>query len=366
MQEAIDRAIARAKKIEINEDRQWLARTASGQDIYIDANIVKHLLQAHRDLDMAHVVEAIGKMDYSGSPDGKFCRSVSTIDLGRPVGYSGVKELGLEDQPQLAVRVGRERLSNVLVDQRGDETSKVFAVVGYIPKDGSYLFTASYSVEAPREPRDPSIKTISELAESTDYWNKHAICVSHDEIDWKKTSQKLKFEEDRKKKHSEAIKAASTLYELMNEHGFLSLIYDDTSVVAEKNGTTLLATAFAGEIRPEYAAVAIDMPIAELKKMYAEENPSNILDKQDIGWWAYREAMSGKLKPSEKLHIFNHDHSLYEIEIGLRAYENRSRTYMVTGASSVTKSIDERLADAKPVNEQPKQGKTPIIPTRKP
>ena len=47
-------------------EKVWLARTAGNQDVYIDKDTYEHM-QAHPDVSMAHIVEAIGKMkDYNG------------------------------------------------------------------------------------------------------------------------------------------------------------------------------------------------------------------------------------------------------------------------------------------------------------
>lgn len=158
-----------------------IATTSTGCDVKIDAETVDHL-KAHSNLDFDVIKHAIEKTTYNGSPDGQFHKEVFTIDMGKSIGKSGIKTIEENDHPEWLYRVSREGKSHVIVNGKGDRTSKVFLVMGYVPEKGNYLFTASYGEEAPMEPWDSHLKEEDKPA-SIAFWETHAICVTEREID---------------------------------------------------------------------------------------------------------------------------------------------------------------------------------------
>ena len=161
----------------------WLARTASNQDIYIDQQTYEHM-KAHPDVDIAHTVEAIGKInDYNEQ------FRIGSVDLGRTIGKDRCIEVTDEnkDSVKMAIRKGRDGQTPVLFEKDGFEpayTSKI--TLGMCKDDdGKHtIFTSFYGDLAPKEPWDKSLKgNPDKQAEAKDFWDNHALVVTEDMVE---------------------------------------------------------------------------------------------------------------------------------------------------------------------------------------
>ncbi len=178
---------------------ELLGKTNSGEEIFMDDDAKEHVWGAHPDMNIEHIKEALKKVEFTRSADGSFCKTAVSIDLGRIIGKSGITEITDENKNEIVkvYRTDRKNTSNVLIGKEGDETSKIFIVVGYIPQaNKSFLFTAAYGEDAPKEPNDPSIKD-EEKEEAEEFFSKYVICCPNakEQIDWDKTSKILNLDD---------------------------------------------------------------------------------------------------------------------------------------------------------------------------
>lgn len=158
--------------------KEYLATTATGIDVYIGERTLQHM-QAHSDVSMEHIREAIRKNDtYTGPFE------LWPINLGRVIGKDGCIQVK-EDDPdvQHLYRKGRNGTTPVVFDRPAPDTS-VMTIGICLDDDGKHtMFTAFYGPSAPKEPWDPSLSDEGR-AESEAFWRTHALVVSRDEIDW--------------------------------------------------------------------------------------------------------------------------------------------------------------------------------------
>lgn len=162
---------------EVREDfgeKTFLARTRSNENVFVSNKTLEHM-KAHPDVNLAHIVEAVGKLPCAGE------YFIKAVDLGRVIGKDRCVAVTDDNKGKVQLRKRKGRAGNtpVLLAEDGFEfadTSKI--VIGICrPSDGRYtLFTAYYGDLAPKEPWDGSL-TVGELAESTQFWASHALVV---------------------------------------------------------------------------------------------------------------------------------------------------------------------------------------------
>ncbi len=159
-----------------------IATTKNGQEVYVGEETLKHL-EAHSDVKMEDVKEAIGKIS---SYNGHFF--IGEVNLGRILGKDTCVETdqGENSGVQYLYRKGRDGRTPVILGGEGVDTEKI--VVGIcLDDDGLHtLFTAFYGCLAPKEPWDASLMD-TEKEESVRFWSTHALAVSEDTIDWERS-----------------------------------------------------------------------------------------------------------------------------------------------------------------------------------
>ena len=184
------------------DSKVFLARTSDGQDIYMSAETMEHM-KAHPNVDLAHVVEAIGKID---DYNGQF--RMDSVDMGRTVGKDSCIEVDKDNKEvQMAYRKGREGQSRVILDPDGTKAADTSLVTIGMARDDDgrhTMFTSFYGQLAPKEPWDKSLSPEGK-AESEKFWSTHALAVPKEAIDWEKTETKEKVQSGKAKTFEELL-----------------------------------------------------------------------------------------------------------------------------------------------------------------
>ena len=175
----IDNAIIKTREVQLDsKDREFLARTASNVDVYIDEETMEHL-KAHSEVNIAHIREAISQTYFEPNSDGSFCKTSESIDLHKITGHDSLIEITSDNQElvQSLYRIDRDNPSNVIIGE-APETTKLMVAYGQIPEQGVMLFTACAGELAPPE-------------SDKEFWSKHALICSKDVIDWERSAEIL-------------------------------------------------------------------------------------------------------------------------------------------------------------------------------
>lgn len=101
---------------------------------------------------------------------------VTTVDMGRIVGRSGIVKTTEADQIEYVVREGRMYPSRCVRNRQGDETQCVTIVFRQTPARVK-LITAWVGVKACREPNDTTFETEELRQEAIQFWNQHALVI---------------------------------------------------------------------------------------------------------------------------------------------------------------------------------------------
>ena len=165
-------------------EKVFLATTASGVDVYIEKETYDHM-QAHPDVDLEVVKEAINKID-DLTADTPF-RMAST-DMDRYIGEDNCIQIQPSFHVQDLYRKNRDGKTPVVVDVWEDKTQHTTLVTtGICLDEGKHtMFTAFYGQLAPKEPWDSSLSPDAK-AESEAFWSTHALAVAPDAIDWERS-----------------------------------------------------------------------------------------------------------------------------------------------------------------------------------
>ncbi len=147
--------------------KKLLAVAKSGLSVYVGEETLKHM-EAHSDVQIAHVKEAISKLEYNAP------FWIGAVDLGRSVGKDHCVEITDADDVRMEVRPNRDGATPIVYGRSAADTSLV--VIGICHDDDGLetLFTAFYGQLAPKEPWDPHLKD-EERAESERFWSTHAL-----------------------------------------------------------------------------------------------------------------------------------------------------------------------------------------------
>ena len=164
------------------QDKVFLARTANNEAIYINSNTIEHM-KAHPNVNMAHIIEAIGKID---NYDGKF--SIGPVDMGRTIGKDNCVEMMPSDEIKYMYRNGREHTSPIAVGKSPVDTNLLTVGICRDDDGKNTMFTAFYGQLAPKEPWDKSL-TPAQKAESEQFWSTHALVATPNSIDLKRTAE---------------------------------------------------------------------------------------------------------------------------------------------------------------------------------
>lgn len=202
-----DVTILKERYTEIAQDAErdskvFLARTLNGQDIYVSADTMEHM-KAHPDVKLAHVVEAIGKInDY----DGRF--HMGSVDMGRVIGTDNCVEVGKDNEEvQMLYRKGREGKSPVILETGNTKPAETKLVTIGMRRDDddgkSTMFTSFYGQIAPKEPWDKSL-TPKEKVASQKFWSTHALVIPKEAVDLERSELK-KVPEGRMKTLEEVL-----------------------------------------------------------------------------------------------------------------------------------------------------------------
>lgn len=164
-------------------EKVFLATTATGIDVYIESETFEHM-QAHPDVDLEVVKEAISKID-DITTETPF--RIGSTDLGRTVGKDNCVEINSEDKIEMLYRKNRDGQTPVILNGEKADTSLV--TVGICLDQGKHtMFTAFYGQLAPKEPWDERIQNPTEKAEAEKFWSTHALVLEPDAIDWDKSN----------------------------------------------------------------------------------------------------------------------------------------------------------------------------------
>lgn len=139
----------------------------SGLQIYVGEETLSHM-EAHSDVNMSDVAEAIKQLDYKGP------FFIGSVDLGRVIGTDSCVEISAQDEVKMARRKNRDGLTPIVFGREAAPTTQI--VVGICTDDDGLetLFTAFYGQLAPKEPWDPRLKD-EEREESEKFWSTHAL-----------------------------------------------------------------------------------------------------------------------------------------------------------------------------------------------
>ena len=125
-------------------------------------------MEAHSDVEMAHVKEAIAEMEYN-TPF-----QIKAVDLGKTIGTDSCVEISAQDEVKMLQRKNRAGKTPVVFNRKAEATSQI--VIGICHDDDGLetLFTAFYGQLAPKEPWDPRLRD-DEREESEKFWSTHAL-----------------------------------------------------------------------------------------------------------------------------------------------------------------------------------------------
>lgn len=174
-------------------DKSFLARTVSNQDVYIDTKTKEHM-QAHPDVKMAHIVEAIGKIgDYNGA----FRIGSVTLDHEEPIGTNNCVEMQKGDVVVPVYRKGREGTTLIVIGKEGAPTDQITIGICKDEDGKDTMFTAFYGPISPKElhsygPDETlSAQEKEEKEIARKFWSEHALVFDKDIIDFEKTAIEL-------------------------------------------------------------------------------------------------------------------------------------------------------------------------------
>lgn len=149
------------------ENKTFLEKTKNNVKIYIGSETLSHM-EAHKNVEMAHVKKAIKKMEYNAP------FSINPIDLGEVIGTDSCVTVGGCEEIKMMVRKNRDGATPIVFGRKAEPTSQI--VIGICRDDDGLdtLFTAFYGQLAPKEPWDPRLKD-EEREESKKFWSTHAL-----------------------------------------------------------------------------------------------------------------------------------------------------------------------------------------------
>lgn len=163
--------------------------TINGRMITITENTMKHM-EAHPDVDLAHLAEAISKISYNGG----FLKTC--VDMGRVVGKSSCVETDENDDIVYRYRKHRRGETRFVKNKPEQDTTKMVVIITDHQLNGPVkrmfeepiLITSWYGDIAPMEPWDARRKHMSEdyIKECDDFWSTHALVYKEDTIDFDK------------------------------------------------------------------------------------------------------------------------------------------------------------------------------------
>lgn len=166
-----------------------IGNTKNGVRVVVPRDVLDHL-DAHPDVDLGHIAEAIRKIDYSG---GFFKDS---IDLSRVIGKSTCVEVDPYDIQNRfwLYRKNRKGPTPFVFNREARDTSHIVIILRELKPNayqdgGCALITAYYGDLAPMEPWDAQRKHMdrSYIDECENFWLTHALIFDPDVIDWHKT-----------------------------------------------------------------------------------------------------------------------------------------------------------------------------------
>lgn len=164
------------------EKKEWLARTSDNKDIYIDSKTLEHM-EAHPDVNIAHIREAIGNISIGEKPF-----LMNSIDMGRTIGKDNCVEISPDTKVENLYRKGRDGMTPIAMDKEPSDTN-LLTVGMALDDDGKLtMFTSFYGQLAPKEPWDERLSP-EEKAESEQFWKTHALVVPDEAIDWERSDR---------------------------------------------------------------------------------------------------------------------------------------------------------------------------------
>lgn len=150
--------------------KKFIAKTKNNINVYICEETIKHM-KAHSDVSIDHIIEAINKINLSGT------FFMESIDMKKVIGKDH------------CIYVPKEKWNMVTMEQRPNRkgltpmikenpTNTSLITIGMCLDDDNKwtLFTAFYGVKAPKEPWDVNINNTEEKEISENFWNCHALC----------------------------------------------------------------------------------------------------------------------------------------------------------------------------------------------
>lgn len=207
-------------------EKEFLARTASNIDIYVNKETLQHM-EAHPDVNIAHICEAIGKLETYSGPF-----AMSSIDMERTVGKDACVETSPEDKVTHLYRKGRQGTSPIATEKEPEDTS-LLTVGICLDDDGRHtMFTSFYGQLAPKEPWDESL-TPEEKIKSEQFWSAHALVCPDEAIDWERSKPLLdrEVQDNLEEKTESLISQANTL---LSETNTPSDVTENVSVALSK------------------------------------------------------------------------------------------------------------------------------------
>ena len=147
--------------------KKLLEVAKSGLSVYVGEETLAHM-EAHSDVQMAHVKEAISKLDYQGP------FWIGAVDLGRTIGKDHCVEITPQDDVRMVRRPNRDGETPMVYGREAADSSLI--VIGICHDDDGLetLFTAFYGQLAPKEPWDPRLRDEEREASET-FWSTHAL-----------------------------------------------------------------------------------------------------------------------------------------------------------------------------------------------
>ncbi len=154
--------------------KKLIAATINNVQVYVGEDTLAHM-EAHSDVKMSDVAEAIGKMEYNAP------FQIAPVDLGRVIGADSCVEISADDDVRMLRRKNRDGETPIVFGRSAAPTSQI--VIGICRDDDGLdtLFTAFYGQLAPKEPWDARLRD-EEREESERFWSTHALVYSEDMV----------------------------------------------------------------------------------------------------------------------------------------------------------------------------------------
>lgn len=114
------------------------------------------------------------------------------------------------------------------------------------------------------------------------------------------------------------MKEFKELLKWLKDSGFYIDIVDPTNVMAYIDRETTILFTYSRQYN-NYCAIAVDKPVDEIVRLRTEyiDRRKNISCYSNIGIWAYYKLSDYR---SNKIHIYNNDHTSYEIRYAVENY----------------------------------------------